>query len=432
MIRTYGSMPTSIPDGYFKAIEFPVLALLDTSTGDHRRLSSEGTDVRELPLSIRYQPATSFGHDGAVLSGALFEVTVDPEQGKMSGRGFMLNDANGRAHARYIYTGAMRGNSIDTAEVQAQLVENLDTGEWYVEFVSYKLAATTGVSTPAFGTAHATIADMSEEELMASLGEDPMVPIVAPEFTEFTINVIGEPTVDSEITASAMLAPFDAFYVPEADGPQKVTVTADRTVSGHLGLWESCLGDRTDVCLRIPRPRDGYASFNKPGPLTERGQVETGPIFAYGGHRPAKSAKTIAEAYGGIENAWCDVRVVEGRFGPWLSGVVRPGVPEETVYAARASRISGHWVNGSLKAIVSVNAEGFDVPGSGLSAAESALASGFHFRTDENHVAELVASFPLCAFTEEEDVPVVPAANATAAGPSMDDLLLALLLDEQS
>ena len=59
------------------------------------------------------------GIDGAVLSGALFEVTVDPEQGKMSGRGFMLNDANGRAHARYIYTGAMRGNSIDTAEVQA-------------------------------------------------------------------------------------------------------------------------------------------------------------------------------------------------------------------------------------------------------------------------------------------------------------------------
>ena len=144
--------------------------------------------------------------------------------------------------------------------------------------------------------------------------------------------------------------------------------------------------------MRVPRPIDNYASFNKPGVLTDRGIVETGPIFAYGGHRPALGRSDLDDAYGGIENAWADVRVSIGRFGPWLSGIVRPGVPDEVVYAARASRISGHWVKGLLKAIVSVNAEGYDVPGSGF--------ANYEFTTDDAGVCELVASFPAC-ITEE-------------------------------
>jgi hypothetical protein len=152
----------------------------------------------------------------------------------------------------------------------------------------------------------------------------------------------------------------------------------------------------------VPRPTDGYASFNKPGPLTERGQVETGPIFAFGGHRPAKSAKTIEDAYGGIENAWADVRVTEGKFGPWLSGIVRPNTPDDVVYAVRASRISGHWVNGRLKAIVSVNAEGYDVPG-----LNAEITAGFAFAAHDDSTVELVASFPDCVTAEEESLPQI-------------------------
>jgi hypothetical protein len=86
--------------------------------------------------------------------------------------------------------------------------------------------------------------------------------------------------------------------------------------------------------------------------------------------------------------------VTEGKHGPWLSGRVRPGVPDEVIYAARASRISGHWVNGNLRAIVSVNVEAFNVPGA--SEAERELVAGFAFHTEGDEITELVASFPSC------------------------------------
>lgn len=424
MIRTYGSQPTTLPKGFFKAVHFPVLANLDTTTGDHRRLASEGAGTRDLPLSIKFQAVTSYGHEGATVSGALFEVTVDPDNKITSGKGFLLDDPNGRTHARYIHTQAMRGNSIDTVEVKARLVEELDSEEWYIEFSEWKIGATTGVATPAFGDAHAVIPDgMTDEELTAALGDDPMVPLVVQVPEAFSVHVVGQPEVETELTAGVLLAPYDAFFQPEPDVPQKTIISPEGWVSGHLGLWNTCHDGRSDKCLIIPRPTDGYASFNKPGPLTEKGRVNTGPIFAFGGHRPAKSAKTIEEAYGGIENSWCDVRITEGRLGPWMSGFVRPGVPEGTVYAVNASRVSGHWVGDRLKAVVSVNAEGFDVPGATESELE--LVAGFAFHTDAEGVSELVASFPECAAVEE---PERVAANVQAEA---DALLLALLLEDE-
>jgi hypothetical protein len=139
-----------------------------------------------------------------------------------------------------------------------------------------------------------------------------------------------------------------------------------------------------------PLPRDGYASFNKPGVLTDKGIVPTGPIMAYGGHRKANGRVELVDAYGGIENAWADVRIIEGKLGPWVSGIVRPGTSPETVYAARASRISGHWLGNKLKAIVSVNAEAYDVPGPDE---DLVLSAGDHFafRTVGEEL-ELVAS----------------------------------------
>lgn len=425
MIRTYGSQPTTLPAGYFKAIEFPTLAMLDTQTGDHRLLASEGAGTRDLPLTIRFQVAAADAHGGAVVSGALFEVTVDPEGKKMSGKGFLLNDNNGRTHARYVHLGALRGNSADLAEVKARLVEEMDSDEWWVEFTSWNLAATTGVATPAFANASGLIPEgMSDDELVAAMGDDPMVPLVVRTDGQFSVRVAGEPSVDTELTAGMLLAPYDAFFQPEPEEPQKTVVSPEGWVSGHLGMWNTCHDGRSDKCLIIPRPTDGYASFNKPGPITENGRVQTGPIFAFGGHRPSRSAKTIEDAYGGIENTWCDVRVVEGRIGPWMSGFVRPGTPDETVYAANASRLSGHWVGDRLKAVVSVNAEGFDVPGS--TEAERDLLAGFAFHTDENGVCELVASLPGCAEEAPETL------TETADDNSDDDLLLSLLMEDEA
>lgn len=406
MKTVYGAMPTSLPAGFFKAVRIPVMAELDVVAGDGRLLDSSGGGVRFMPQSIRFQPCATSGHAGAFPSGTCFEVTIDPDTGEFSGRGFLLDDVNGRLHARMIHTQAQDRNSIDLGDVKARYEEDMSTGDYWIRFYQWKVGATTGVGTPAFAAAHFEVDALTPEELMASLLadddeimasllQDPMEELVA-SVCPVDVHLIGAPEIPQtadELTASgAIIAPRAAFYEPEADHPQKIIITADRRVYGHLAVWETCHEGIASECVIVPRPSDGYVSFNQPGPLTERGQVQTGPIFAYGGHRRAGTAPTLEQAYGGIENAWCDVRVIEGKFGPWLSGVVRPDVSEETVYAARASRISGHWLGGKLKAIVSVNVEAYSVGGT----IEDELAAAFSFSLNDEGVSELVASFPPC------------------------------------
>lgn len=396
MIRKFGQMPTKMPAGFSKRVSFPVLAMMDKTTGDHRRLNSEGGTSRDLPLTIRTQMAASFGHDGAVPSGALFEATFDPDTGILSGEGFLGDDEMGLKTAYWISTQIMNKNSVDLAEIKAQWVEDLTSGDYWVEFVQWALAATTIVATPAFAEAYATIP--TDEEMTAALG-DPMEALVVTFAEAPTISVFGVMDFENEVTADGSVKPaFDAFHTPEAAKPQKLLVTEDLRVSGHLALWQSCHDGFDAKCVKVPAPPDQYASFNKPGVLTDRGIVATGPIFALGGHRSLlgkSSAEAEAQAYGGIENAWADVRVTPGVLGPWVSGIVRPGTDPNVIYAARASRISGHWKGDKLKAIVSVNAEGFDVPGDGE------MVASYEWSISEHGVEELVASLPACADTEQ-------------------------------
>lgn len=397
---TFGSMPKTVPPGYFKAVNFPVLAMMDTTTGDHRRLASTGASNRELPVSVRYQPAATYGHEGALPSGALFEITYDPASRKVSGRGFLLDDEVGHQHFRMIATAAQRGNSVDLAETRARYVEDLSNDEWYIEFTKWSIAATTGVGTPAFAEARAEV-EWTPEELTAAIG-DPMEEIVAgysPQdwAANSVVTFQTQPAgldVDTELLAAYSAGepvPYELFFHEEPDTLTKCVVTAEGHVYGHLSGWELTHDGFAGQQVRTPRPRDGYASFNKPGVLTTKGIVATGPIFLLGGHRPSKSAPTIEQAYGGIENTWADVRVTEGKLGPWISGIVRPGTPPEAVYAARASRLSGHWIGDRLKAIVSVNAEGFDVAGDPEAEFIASAGNGFAFRTSDNDELELVA-----------------------------------------
>ena len=400
--RTFGSMPKTVPPGYFKAVRFPILALMNKETGDHRLLSADGGSTRDLPVSIRNQVASTWGHEGSVPTGALFEVTFDPdfsaEFGVVSGAGFLLDDDNGRQHFRYIATGAQRGNSIDLADSSAKYVEDAETGRGWIEFTKWSIAATTGVGTPAFAEAHAEV-DWTPDELTAAIGDpmDELVASITPEEWLKTGKIIVLPTkseardMDNELLAAYSAVdpiPHELFFRPEPDVLTKVVVTAEGHVYGHVTGWELTHDGMPGV--RCPRPRDGYASFNKPGVLTDKGIVPTGPIMAYGGHRKANGRVELVDAYGGIENAWADVRIIEGKLGPWISGIVRPGTSPETVYAARASRISGHWLGNKLKAIVSVNAEAYDVPGPDE---DLVLSAGDHFafRTVGEEL-ELVAS----------------------------------------
>lgn len=409
-VVTFGRQPSKPPHN-FKEVHFPELAKLDEGTNEgfvSRILTSEGGNARTLPRTIYFQKSQAPGHDASVAVGSLHEVTIDGETGVMSGKGWLLDSEEGRDAALHIAGQALFHNSVDLAEVKVEIIEHGDfwDDDFWMEakFTEWKIGATTLVGKPAFADAHAVVVD----EVAASLVEADE-PLVA-HLTDHVINIITNDT-DEEVAASASgLPPWDMFHRPEPDEHHKIIVgTPDENgfipVYGHLGLWRSCHDGIEGRCVMIPRPTDNYASFNKPSVLTDKGQVEAGPIALYGGHIP------LHKAADDPANAWCDVRVVAGVHGPWLSGVVRPNVAldDAKVYVARASRISGHWKGSRLKMIVSCNSEGFDVPGTGLSFSTNA----------DGDVVELVASYPAC---QPDTEPEVAASNVPAFLTNLEEL----------
>lgn len=441
MLEQYGQRIMDKPEGMLRAVHFPSLATMEKRTGDGRKLLRDGRGVRELPRTIFSQPAQSFGHEGSVPVGRLDAVQFH-DDGNVEGWGWIINTPAGVEAALHIMTQVQFHNSIDLAEIKARLdIEEDENGEYalIIDFTEWKIAATTLVGKPAFADAKAELID----ELTASLhADDTPLEWDVGSFEIRTNAIESELVASMTATDNGTLVAWADFHLPETDAPQKIVVNGDGVVYGHLGLWD--MPDDVNLSIRVPRPSDGYASFNQAGPLTELGQVETGPIFFKGGH-PDKplAGRDPYEAYGGIENCWADVRVTAGKFGPWLSGRVRPGVSDDVVYAARASRISGHWVGDKLRAIVSVNVPRFNVAGSGqLADTSTSFAEATY--DESGKMLELVASFP--SFLEQpaeeeaveestEELAIEAAAMeeteaAEAAALEADVLLLELDLDD--
>lgn len=375
------------PEGMLREIIWPQMAKLDEGTNEgmvNRILSSEGGDSRTLPRTFYFQFEQAPGHFSSFAVGNVDEITIDGASGLVSGRGWVMDSEQGALAALAIQTKTLYHNSIDIAEAKVEIEEH---GDWWdddftvdLRFVEWKFAATTGVGKPAFADAN--------EEILASIYADDS-PLVMPPSDPF--NLVVADTVEDITAAATGLPSWDYFHVPEPAEHRPITVGAPDEngwipISGHLALWNSCHGGIEGRCVIPPRPQDNYASFNQPGVLTDRGMVNVGPITLYGGHISWK------QALDDPASVWADVHVTPGIHGPWISGVVRPDVSEDNakVYAARASRISGHWKSGELKVIISTNVPAFNVP-----------TPSFSFTLNENdEVDELAASYPECSKPE--------------------------------
>jgi hypothetical protein len=417
---TKGSQPTERPPGTLRAVHFPQLAVMDEGTKEgwlSRVMHADGGDVQELPRSIFGQFVDMPGHDGAVPVGALHEVKFDFESDPkiLSGKGWLVDDENGRRMALGILSKSLRHNSVDLAEIQLEIeiVWNDDMSDYDVvaHFVKWKLAKTTFVSTPAHPNAHGVLTD---DEVTAALGEimasaewDPMDPLVidCPSVVAFDLK---RPHIEVTAGLAGTRPSWDYFHIPEPDVATPHTVEdADEDgfipVYGHLAQWDQCHQGVLGQCIIPPRPSDSYTSWNKSGVLTDNGKVWTGPLCLYGGHHPLAdvgSEKAMAKAYlqlaDGVENAWADVHMIAGQIGPWYCGYVRPGRSDVDVANARASRVSGHWLGDKLKFAVCVNAEGYDNGDGELELEVAAGLDGIITNT-EGEIVELFASLPPCS-----------------------------------
>lgn len=394
MITTYGSRVMTKPEGMLRAFRIDNLVRLDEETGDGRLLRSAGAGVRELPRTVYGGFEEGDPHGPNQVIGRLDAVEFDPDNNTATGWGWFLDDDEGRQAARYVATKALRHNSIHMTEIEITIEwasdDPSDPGFWdyTVIFEKFNVASTTMLGIPAF----ANSAYELDDELTASIyaSEEPLVIDVASAYT-FDAKL---PTPTREVTADGSPKPPMAYFLrPEGAEPCPITVgepdeAGFAPVWGNLARWNVCHDGFLDHCVVAPWSPDEYAGFNASTVLTSGGFVGTGPIFFEGGHpdRPIGNGDP-AKAYGGIENAWADVRTTAGLHGPWIAGVVRPGVSDESIYAARASRISGHWApDGRLLAIVSVNTPGNEVPRAKV------------WTDGEGNVLELVASYvPDCA-----------------------------------
>lgn len=361
-VVTFGRMPSEIPEGNFIEVSFPELARLDEGTNEgwmSRVLASDGADSRELPRTISFQELDTFGHDMAAASGSIWEITVDGETGNLSGRGFMADTEWGHKAAAAIRSKSLHHNSIDLAEVTKTSIK--EEGDYWSDdykvtltFDEWKFGKTTLVALPAFANAHAVLGD----ELKASLADEGITVLVVDCPSDFSAHSALEAAASADTRPS-----WDHFHVPEAESLTAITVhdvgeDGWIPIFGHLADWKKLHKNASGQWVYPPRATDGYAHFNASKVLTDNGFVKVGPVTLLGGH------VSLQQAIEDVENTWADVRVVDGKLGPWVSGVVRPHVAADMAktYAARASQISGLWPDGqTLRLISSVNAAGFPV-----------------------------------------------------------------------
>ena len=195
--------------------------------------------------------------------------------------------------------------------------------------------------------------------------------------------------VTASLVAGAVVYDTADFTIPEADELTHLTVTEDGRVYGHLGEYDSCHIGFKDVCVNPPTSDTDYAYFHTGQIDTTEGPLTVGKITLGTGHANQRaSARTAAEHYDNTGAVVAIVRCTDGLYGPWLSGRILPGVPDDRVDMLRLSDVSGDWrtvKRGSndleLVAVLAVNVGGFQIPRSRAlvaSGMRSLIAAGVH------------------------------------------------------
>jgi hypothetical protein len=159
-------------------------------------------------------------------------------------------------------------------------------------------------------------------------------------------------------------------------GPTPMTIEDDGEVYGHIGIFGTCHVGIQGKCEPPPHSASGYAYFNTSEVICDDGsRVAVGHVTmttdetALGHEYDLRASAPRALAhYDNTGLVVADVRGGEDRWGPWIHGALRYGLPAARVAAFRASVPSGDWrpigtgIEGELVHVLAVNSGGFPVP----------------------------------------------------------------------
>ena len=173
----------------------------------------------------------------------------------------------------------------------------------------------------------------------------------------------------SLVAGGGLKAPAEWFTNPNLDALTPLNITEEGRVFGHVAGWKTCHSSWADTCVTPPHSATGYAHFLLGEVLTTEGSVPVGSLTIGGGHAgPRLSLRAAQEHYDSTSAVFADVTAGEDEHGIWVAGWVRPGVSDEMVAAARASKLSGDWRRNPLTnsmemvAALAVNVPGFAIP----------------------------------------------------------------------
>lgn len=177
------------------------------------------------------------------------------------------------------------------------------------------------------------------------------------------------------VAAALPVLPAAAFNVPEPDAytPPSISEPDENGVryyTGHVAKWNTCHVGMPGRCVVAPRSSTKYAHFHRGLVRTEQGDIPAGVITfnrreqTRGGHAGlGLSAVAAAAHYDNTATVAADVRIVDGKYGPWACGVVRGDLTAEDLHALRMSTPSGDWrrIRGRLDmvSVLHVNLPGF-------------------------------------------------------------------------
>lgn len=362
------------------------LAYEGLATSDGRYLLPGEITHRELPLSLMCQTTTAEGHTGAVVCGKLTNIwRVDsPELGDgvvtVMGSGEFSDQEMGPTAAELVEQEVLRGVSIDIspakrvlldAETKEEISEEDFEYDKYLEGgyllgIGGEIMGATLCAFPAFADARMRITS-GDAAVTASAAAEQLIVT-----TWSTLKLIPRTITASAAGVAPIAPPKDWFFTPEVDGKLPLTVMDDGRIMGHLATWDQCHHGFLNECVLAKPSRTEYKFFHVGQVKTEEGEyVDVGRIVVgetvQSGHAPvAYGARDANKFYDKTALVGAFVRAVDGKYGIWLSGVVRSDCPAEKVRDMLANPPSGDWrrENGWLELIaaLSVPVPGFPVP----------------------------------------------------------------------
>lgn len=369
------------------------LAFQGMATSDGRVLMAGQITHRDLPLTLMFQYITAEGHMGAEACGKITQIWEEPrpEMGEgvvaIMGSGEFSNDMMGPTAAASLTDEIVRHVSVDIAPssrvvlnaatlqevAEADIdVESILNGDYCVG-IGGEIMGATIVPFSAFADAKLRAVPSSDVVVASAMSrsDDDELHVT------FVTSGASFKLVPRSITASAagmapVAPPKDWFYSPEPEGKFPLTVMPDGRIMGHLATWDQCHHGFMNECVLAQPSRTNYSFFHVGQLLTAEGDyVDVGRIVVgettASGH--ASVQYRLAEAtrhYDKTALVGAFVRAVDGKYGIWLSGVVRSDCPSERVRDMLANPPSGDWrsENGHLELIaaLSVPVPGFPVP----------------------------------------------------------------------